>query len=125
MKAGVPFHLPLQKGFENRWNNEILYVGPKRLGHFCELEETCAPVLVSELFLYYKQLLDVSVRALLSDLILLSQKRKLNLSSASGVSTEAWDGGRDGEVGQRCSKFFLLYPCVKRERLCSVFEEEG
>ena len=68
-------------------------MGPKRLGHFFEREETYAPVLVSELFLYYKQLLDVSVRALLSDLIPLSQKRKLNLSAASGVSAVAWDGG--------------------------------
>lgn len=91
------------------------------MGHFCELEETCAPVLVSELFLYYKQLLDVSVRALLSDLILLSQKRKLNLSSASGVSTVAWDGGRDGEVGQCHSKFFLLYPCVKKRAVVLSF----
>ena len=85
-------------------------MGPKRLGHFFELEETCVPVLVSELFLYCKQLLDVSVRALLSDLIPLSQKRKLNLSSASGASAVAWDGGRGREVRQRCSKFFLLYP---------------
>lgn len=87
-------------------------MGPKRLGHFFELGETCAPVLVSELFLYYKQLLDVSVRALLSDLIPLSQKRKPNLSSASGVSAVAWDGGRGRgrKVRQRCSEFFLLYP---------------
>lgn len=51
------------------------------------------------------------MRTLLSDLIPLSQKRKLNLSSASsGASTVVRDGGMGKEVRQHCSKFFLLYP---------------
>lgn len=81
-------------------------MGPKRLQHFLELEETCVPVLVSGLFSVFTMnscWLKHSMRALLSDLIPRSQKRKPNISSASQVSSVALDGGREREVRQHCS----------------------
>lgn len=92
---------PSTKRVENCWNY-ILSVGPKGLEHFLELEEACVlALLVSEWFQCYKQLLDVSMKALLWALIPLSQKRKLNLSCASEVSAVEWDGNRG--VGHCCS----------------------
>lgn len=96
-------HLPVQRDFENCWNY-ILSVGPKCFEHFLELEEPCVlalTLLVSEWFQCHKQLLDVSMKALLSALIPLSQKRKLNLSCACGACAVGWDGSR--EVGHCCS----------------------
>lgn len=84
-------------------------MSPKGLEHFLELEEACVlALLVSEWFHCYKQLVDVSMKALLSALIPLSHKRKLNLSSASEVNAVGWDGS--GEVGHCCSNScFLVY----------------
>lgn len=56
-------------------------------------------LLVSEWFQCYKQLLDVSMKALLSALIPLRWRR--NLSSASGVIAVGWHGSR--KVGHCCS----------------------
>lgn len=91
--------LPLQKW--SHWNDEVLEVGPKRLQHFLEVEETCVPVLVSghfSVFTINSCWMKHSMRALLSDLIPGSQKRKLNISSASQVSSVVLDGGREREV---------------------------